>query len=428
MEWDRVARRTSGASTSEVGANSALAETHVTPGVRRRHLFVKRRTGKTVRWRSMLAVTGVVFCTAILLLSSTLQSVPFSNSNARTSGSSSTVGNESMTFPYLVNASLYPTPDQLATLGSNVTLPQLAVTTYGALAPVVGLGLGPALSPTSLNPTLNPGLGSTYLYEMVYSQTYSTGSTLFQFSSASLNTTAAGSILNNPTCGCSPHLPLTWGENLTVAAYPHGDSITADAIAASGSVVVAAATVSGQTHSWFSEDYGHNGSWVSLSVLGAAPGGSPRLAVQGCTALLTTISTGKLVVTTLKLPCESTVNTVTPGTQLTVNATGGIPPPGPPSPPPNVSSVSPSSGYVGTPVTIQGANFASGAVAFFGGTPALTFFVSSIELQAIVPSKISSKTTFNVTVQVNGLVSTYNPPHDDFTFLPSVVAVHCQDI
>jgi IPT/TIG domain-containing protein len=88
-----------------------------------------------------------------------------------------------------------------------------------------------------------------------------------------------------------------------------------------------------------------------------------------------------------------------------------------------VSSVSPSAGYVGTPVTIHGTNFASGAVTFFGGTPALTNYISSIELQAIVPSKISSKTTFNVTVQVNGLVSTYNPPHDDFTFLPSVVAV-----
>lgn len=59
----------------------------------------------------------------------------------------------------------------------------------------------------------------------------------------------------------------------------------------------------------------------------------------------------------------------------------------PPAGAPSISNISPNSATPGTQVTINGANFASGATVSFGGTAGSVTFVSATQLNATVPSR-----------------------------------------
>ena len=248
------------------------------------------------RW---IATTGALFAVIVLLLSSTIPAAPVSgNNHERLAASGSSVGNLSDTLPYIINASSYPTPDQIGASGANVSLPQLAVTSYDSSPVLAKLGLG------SL-PSVQ--IGPTYLYEMAYVEVNAAGITTLEFVSGGLNSTAAGNEMADPHCivNCT-HLPITWAGSTSIADF--GTSrVTADAIGASGPAVVIAATSGGVTRAWASLYYGQDGTWVSMLLGGSVPGGTPRLAVQSSTAILTTISSGTLEVTNIHLPCIYTI-------------------------------------------------------------------------------------------------------------------------
>jgi len=108
---------------------------------------------------------------------------------------------------------------------------------------------------------------------------------------------------------------------------------------------------------------------------------------------------------------------------------------------PTISSVSPTSGTAGTSVTVNGANFVSGAVVAFGGTNATsTTFVNSTQLTASVPSiavgtydvKVTNPDTSNATLPqgfsvtaAQSLLSGMTPAH--FTVPAGWTLVRTQD-
>lgn len=75
---------------------------------------------------------------------------------------------------------------------------------------------------------------------------------------------------------------------------------------------------------------------------------------------------------------------------------------------PTITSLTPTSGPIGTNVTIAGANFGSGATVSFGTTPAAVSGATATSLTATVPAGLSVGAV-NVTVTANGLTSQSTP-------------------
>ncbi|MGW1892281.1 IPT/TIG domain-containing protein [Streptomyces sp. NPDC002004] len=81
-----------------------------------------------------------------------------------------------------------------------------------------------------------------------------------------------------------------------------------------------------------------------------------------------------------------------------------------------VSSVSPTSGKVGTPVTINGEGFAQGATVHFKDTASDSVkFVSTGQLTATAPGLLDVQQTVNITVTV-GKATSPTSPDDEFTY------------
>ncbi|QTZ92029.1 IPT/TIG domain-containing protein [Streptomyces auratus AGR0001] len=80
-----------------------------------------------------------------------------------------------------------------------------------------------------------------------------------------------------------------------------------------------------------------------------------------------------------------------------------------------VSAVSPTSGKVGTPVTIHGSGFANGATVHFKDKVAAAKFVSTGQLTATAPEQIDVQQTVDITVTV-GKATSPTSPADEFTY------------
>lgn len=81
-----------------------------------------------------------------------------------------------------------------------------------------------------------------------------------------------------------------------------------------------------------------------------------------------------------------------------------------------VSAVSPTSGKVGTPVTISGSGFANGATVHFKDKPSDSVkFVSTGQITATAPGQLDDHQTVNVTVTV-GKATSSTSPADEFTY------------
>ncbi|WP_245687403.1 IPT/TIG domain-containing protein [Streptacidiphilus griseoplanus] len=81
-----------------------------------------------------------------------------------------------------------------------------------------------------------------------------------------------------------------------------------------------------------------------------------------------------------------------------------------------VSAVSPTSGKVGTPVTISGSGFANGATVHFKDTPSGSVkFVSTSQIVATAPDLLEVHQTVNITVTV-GKATSPTSPDDEFTY------------
>ncbi|MEW1754564.1 IPT/TIG domain-containing protein [Streptomyces angustmyceticus] len=81
-----------------------------------------------------------------------------------------------------------------------------------------------------------------------------------------------------------------------------------------------------------------------------------------------------------------------------------------------VSGVSPTSGKVGTPVTINGSGFAKGATVHFKDKPSGSVqFVSTGQITATAPDLLDVQQTVNITVTV-GKATSPTSPDDEFTY------------
>ncbi|GGN47161.1 hypothetical protein GCM10012285_32610 [Streptomyces kronopolitis] len=81
-----------------------------------------------------------------------------------------------------------------------------------------------------------------------------------------------------------------------------------------------------------------------------------------------------------------------------------------------VSSVSPTSGKVSTPVTVNGSGFAAGATVHFKDKPSDSVtFVSANQITATAPGQLDVQQTVNITVTV-GKATSPTSPDDEFTY------------
>lgn len=409
-------------SDDEVGAGSTNAvkgpaRAGPKTGVRRWSVPPAFRGLFSRRW---VSVVISIFAVSILALSSSLPVyLPVSSHRTSTEAGDAGAGNTSVEFPYLVNTSQFPRPDTLSEAGSNLSLPQLAVASFGEGAdsllgaPSGGLPLaGSVLSAVAQNSS-----DSIPLYELAYVDENATGSNSVDFRIGTVDPATAYGVMTNTSCGatCLTNLPILWGAPIALASFG-ASAIQTDAIASSGSLVAVAAAVGGETHVYYSDYYGTNGSWSELTSTGLVEGGSPRLQIDSCDVFLTTLTPTNTLVTNLPLGC---LLLPPPGTQTAVTVAnqylGGFHP-NLPSPPPSVTSVSPSEGYGGTVVTVDGSGFGAGAEVSFGTVPSTSVSVSSSnELIAVAPPN-AAPSPVDVTITVGGIPSAPNPPADQFTY------------
>jgi hypothetical protein len=219
------------------------------------------------------------------------------------------------------------------------------------------------------------------VYELAYVQTSYEGMNKLSVVTGTYNTTLGVQAYTGSGCGgpC-PRVPIEWGTPVVVAKFGKVN-VTGDAIAANGPLVAVAAAFGTKTTVWLSGDYGGAGSWTNLTAPhGLLIGGSPRLALIPCGLIATTIASAALYVSTFPFTCHYTPNS--PSAGYNGGGTHG------PSPPvPTVTSVIPNYGSRLTVVNLTGTNYAGGATASFGGTPALaTTVLSSTKILATAPT------------------------------------------
>lgn len=396
--------------------------------------------------------------------------------HARTLSNPLPPGNNSSYLPYLVNGSEYPTAVPLPNSTDNVSLPQLQSVLFE-------------------NQTL---------FVLIYLDTDWLGNHHLEARTGAYDPAVAAAGLACPS-SCNYSLPLTWTAPTTVANFGT-TPVSGDALAASGSAVAVAVASQGRTKVFYSDDLGANGTWSSITGSSPISGDRPRLVLVPCGILVTSITPGATVATTIPFSCRGpvvnppsgggggrqtpnpapSVSSVSPNngpsgilvavngsnfyqsglsvafhvggsvfpspivgyvssTQLTVQVPSG--PVGPVvadvvvtdvygsstinpgdqftyPPPPTVTGVSPTSGGVGTSVSVTGTNYYSGALVDFGTTPASgVTFVSSTQLTATAPT---GSGTVDVRVTVGSQTSPPNPPSDQFTLTgtaPTVTGV-----
>lgn len=428
------------------------------------------------RW---LAVVGAVFSVVLMVVSSLPPNTALlvgGGNHVRTLSNPLPPGNNSSYLPYLVNGSEYPTAVPLANSTDNVSLPQLHSVRFQ-------------------NQTL---------FVLAYVDTDGLGNYHLEVRTGAYDPTVASAGLACPA-SCNASLPLTWSAPTTVANFGT-TPVSGDALAASGSTVAIAVASQDRTKVFYSADLGANGTWSAITGSSPISGDRPRLVLVPCGILVTSITSGATVATTIPFSCGGPVVNPPPGggggrmspnpapsvssvspnngpsgilvtvngsnfyqtglsvafhvggsvfpspvvgyvssTQLTVQVPAG--PVGPvvadvvvtdvygssivnpgdhftyPAPP-TVIGVSPTSGGVGTSVTVTGTNYYLNALVAFGTTPASSVtFVSSTRLTATAPT---GSGTVDVRVTVGSQTSPPNPPSDQFTFTgtaPTVTGV-----
>lgn len=375
---------------------------------------------------SVASLTFASLAALILLVSSFQWTIDQLGDKKAFLGTGGTPGNTSQELPYLVNASSFPAPDSLSVPGSNLSLPQLAVTSYGSTLPQLGsttslaskLSSGPAVTSA-----MGVALGSIPMYELGYSVTSYGGQHSLEYRTATVNATYAYNLMTKSGCTpqCKRNLSLSWSSQVNVANFG-SSSIQQDGIATLGSVVALAASVGGNTHVYYSPNYGTNGSWIELTSKGLVAGANPKLAVTGCGIFVATTTSSNTVATTIPVSGPSCIIQPNPGTSSSstsaANQCPGCGTHQPLTSGPTVTRVSPSWGYAGTPVSISGTGFTVGGLAqvSFGS---LKCAVVSIEtptlLVAVAPPGISGG-LIHVSVTIGGSQSPPNPPFDEFNY------------
>lgn len=403
---------------------SGVHETFSAPYFGVRRPWFTLLSGKRLpRW---VAAVGSIGCVLLLLLSSFPPwTVPTGNHHSSTDSSGGSV-NATTQFPYVINASAFPSPDSISLGSANLTNPQLAVTALGFQPDLKGnASITSAFLPSTGTNVLLGGAADDNipLYELVYVDRLSNGVAQLTFQSGQEDPQQAYSILSQ-SCGAScPHLPINWSAPVPIVSIGAG-AVQGDAIASSGSLVAVAVANSGNSRVYYSENYGTSGSWLALTATGLIAGTSPHLAVDACAIFVTTQTGSATLATTMPTPCV--MSPTIPGSSSSVPYAGGTPPSGggngprwPSGPSGPVTGVSPSSGTTGTVVDVTGSGFQSGAIALFGGVASsVTSVTSSTSLTAVAPFQ-STPGPVDVQVSQGGVTSPPNPPADLFNYVPT---------
>jgi IPT/TIG domain-containing protein len=363
----------------ETEAGTAKTERALEPATKplrqrrvRTWLLPRRRAG--IFYNPIAQVVLSFVAILILLLSSTdLSTLHGWESNA-TFDSSSPPTVRAPYYPYLISPSAFPAPDTLPNETGAVSLPQLATQVVDSLP----------------------------IYQLAFVDSVPAVGTILEVQTGQYNTSIAQNIFTTGFCKatCNTHLPIQWNSPVPIAAYG-GNTIQGDAIGVTGSWLFVAAAANNLTSLYFSGNYGTNGSWYSLTGSHPASGGSPRLAVSACYALLTTLTTSNLVATRFKLPCGAAWGPPPPPPIPSPPSGGGHPPPA--GQPPAVSIIIPSKSPATSTVYINGSSFTSVTAVKFGGVPATSYSVlTTTQISAVVPT---GSGTVSVQVTAGGQLS-----------------------
>jgi hypothetical protein len=310
------------------------------------------RSGHLPAWAT---VTGSIFAILILLTSSTNPGIP--QGKNRTSSDLvplNPYSNLSASYyPYLENASTYPTPDALTNESGALSLPKVATTAVG---------------------------GDQY-YLVVFILTDANNDSILAFQAGTYNASMAQTILENSGgrgatclewCAEGNNLPIQWDAPTLIASFG-AQKVQADSIATYSSYVAVAASVDNVSELYLSGSLGSAGSWASLTGNKPLAGTNPELDLARCDVWMTTLSPKNLNATVFSFATPVCNPGLTPGVQGfgDEGEEGGFNPPGAA---PGVSGVIPfQDNTVGASILLNGTNLGTVTQVDFGPFPSTSF-------------------------------------------------------
>jgi hypothetical protein len=147
---------------------------------------------------------------------------------------------------------------------------------------------------------------------------------------------------------------------------------------------------------------------AAVTITGSNFTGTSTVMFNGTTAGFTVASSTRISTTVPASATTGTISVTTPGGTATSVSTFTVIPPAP-----TLSSFAPTTGQVGTPVTLIGTNFTSATAVKFNGTPATFTVTSATQISATVPT---GATTGKIAVTTAGGSAT---TASNFTVSPS---------
>lgn len=305
-------------------------------------------------WRSVFGRRDAQVALSILAITTLLASaVPISDllrSSAR-ADSSLLPNYPAPYYPYLLNASSYPAADYLGDARGHVYFPQVT----------------------------SQSVGNATVYELVYAVNVSGVGSILELATGAYNASFAQTEFQTNGCSsalCSHHVPIQWTEPTPIAVFGSGQMIQADAVALYQSCLAVAATVGDRTSVYIADSSGGTPSFTTLTGPKPISGGSPQLAIENSSVMLTTLNPN-LNITLFTNICPMMM----PAPEIP----GGFGEPQFVPSLPTVSAVIPYRDMAGASVAINGTNLSGATEVLFGGTQAL-FSVSGSQVLATVPS------------------------------------------
>jgi hypothetical protein len=251
---------------------------------------------------------------------------------------------------------------------------------------------------------VSSSIGNASYYSLIYVTFNLGGNSTLYYRLGSYSTSLAGALAGRAQClqNCTWNLPIQWSAPIAIDSLGP-ETVEGDALAAANATVALAVSASGSTSVYFSPSVGSPGTWMSATGSTPISGTSPNITLVPCQGILvSTLTSTNLVSTTLPLSC--------PNWQTSGN---------PPAPPPSggnapyVTSISPTSGTTMTVVTVNGGNFVSSGLVYFGGVLGTAYSYHSASVVTADPP--SGSGIVDVQVYASGQLSPI-VPSDQFTY------------
>lgn len=243
---------------------------------------------------SVLTVAIAVFATLLMVSPTGIDPTRLGTGSSGLSEFTNSPSTPANTFyPYLVNTSMYPAPDILesAAQGYSYTLPQVTDVVISGVPTVLLLAVNESATGSGLM-VFRTGVYSASLATQIANGTSSLNLPIQWSNWVPVDTvgTGGGDTCKGVQCFTQPPGSPLWLSGITGTAL----AATAD-----GSTILAGATLDGSTTVWKSTDLGNT--WSVLTGTPVEGGISPRLAIFGEDAVMSTQTGSSVIVTTFYL-------------------------------------------------------------------------------------------------------------------------------